>query len=185
MLTFLFKTKDFVNYPSESALTCGIIAHYACCCADTLASELGILSNQSPFLITMPWINVPRGTNGGVTLLGLFWSALGGAFMSLGTLFLDWISDTEITNVSVLLMFGTACGLLGSLLDSILGATVQSTYYDEEKKQICSSGNVKSESIVHICGYDLLSNAQVNIVSVFATTLLGGYVVGPLFYNVS
>lgn len=177
------KPIDFLNYPAESSLTCGIIAHYACCCADTLASELGILATQSPFLVTKPWKKVPRGTNGGITFLGLFWSALGGFLISMGTIILDWISGTEITNIFTLLMYGTTCGLLGSLLDSILGATVQSTYYDEDKKQIYVGANVKDVSILHICGYEILTNAQVNLVSVLGTTLLGGYVIGPFFYN--
>eukprot|EP00536_Pseudo-nitzschia_multiseries_P012653 jgi/Psemu1/165865/gw1.497.50.1 len=57
-----------------SKLTCGIIAHHATCLADTLASEMGILSRSPPRLITEPWKTVPSGTNGGVTPTGFFWS---------------------------------------------------------------------------------------------------------------
>jgi hypothetical protein len=55
------------NIVLASQLTCAIIAHHATCLADTLASELGILSKNPPFLITQPWKRVPSGTNGGKT----------------------------------------------------------------------------------------------------------------------
>lgn len=186
MHAFLYgeeNTIDFNKSPSASALACGIIAHYACCCADTLASELGILASQTPFLVIQPWRQVPRGTNGGITFLGLFWSALGGVLMGFGVMLMDWISNIENVDALAMIGFGSTCGLLGSLIDSVLGATVQSTYYDTEKKQIYSGSNIKSGSHTHLCGYDILSNAQVNLVSVLMTTVLGGYVIGPFFFR--
>lgn len=72
---------------------------------------------------------VPRGTNGGVSLLGLFAAAAGGAFIGL-TFFIVGYFTASCTGRTgsaqwLLLPIGTAVGLLGSLFDSVLGATVQ------------------------------------------------------------
>ena len=75
----------------ESAIACGIIAHYATCLADTLASELGILSKSDPFFIVQPWKKVPPGTNGGVTLGVFFWMASDGMLKEL----CSWICSQE------------------------------------------------------------------------------------------
>lgn len=93
-----------------------------------------------------------------------------------------------------LIIVGLAAGIFGSLLDSVLGATLQETLYDEEKKCIVGRDS-GSKNVKRICGYDVLSNvrsllrllrlptllgthtscnrqAQVNFLSVFVGTLL-------------
>ena len=55
------------------------VAHYACANGDTWASELGILSKSQPRLITSFLLRkeVPKGTNGGISLEGTLASGLG------------------------------------------------------------------------------------------------------------
>jgi uncharacterized membrane protein len=177
----------------SSRLTCGIIAHHATCLADTLASEMGILSKSSPRLITT-WKSVPSGTNEGVTGIGFFWSAMGGLIIGISTLLFDFISGidfsetrTNIDNISYvirILMYSLTCGLLGSIIDSLLGATVQQSFFDPDTKKIYQEEDRRPKTAALVVTYsaNLLTNELVNLVSVVVTTFLGGFVLAPLFF---
>lgn len=175
---------DFDEEPLASTLACAIISHYATCLSDTLASEMGILASHRPILITKPWVSVPAGTNGGITLSGILWSGVGGLIIAIGVIVLDTMSGIAVSP-SRTVIFGTICGLVGSLLDSILGATLQSSYYDDEKhiSHCGEEGNQSTSKLRHISGVNILTNAQVNLASVILTTVLGAFYVGPLVYN--
>lgn len=153
------------------------LAHYCTANADTWASELGVLSKEEPRLVTLLFTRVvPRGTNGGMSLFGTAASAAGGLFI--GAVF--WVlsllaeppSRGPVSAQYPVLVFALLCGLLGSLVDSLLGATVQATYYSKDKKCIVKSkakAEAEDKSIVRICGWDLLSNEAVNFVSIAIT----------------
>jgi uncharacterized protein (TIGR00297 family) len=197
--------EQIISYPSStqqsstsstaSRLTCAIIAHYATCLGDTLASELGILSTGQPVLILRPWNSVPHGTNGGITMWGTLWSIIGGAIIGLSTVLLDQLSgvinessilsSNRISYILTMIKFGAICGLIGSLLDSLLGATLQASYYDPDEKMVHDSSSFKknNKNLKHISGIDVLSNVQVNIISVLLTTYLGACVIGPLLFT--
>ena len=80
--------------------------------------------------------------------------------------------------------------MIGSFIDSILGATLQQTYYDNETKLVYHSTNTtagrgrpKSTSLVLISGYNVLNNEQVNFVSLIITTIFAGWIVGPIIFS--
>jgi len=165
-----------------TVLTCAVLCHHATCLADTLASEMGILSRSSPRLITAPWKSVPPGTNGGITVSGCGWSLLGGFLIAVAFVFLDFVSGVRPIPVARILLFGSLCGLLGSLLDSLLGATVQTSYYEKDEKRVYQRHD-RPATAIQIAGIvDLLNNEQVNFVSVILTCWLGGWVLGPLLF---
>lgn len=174
---------DFGNQSLPSKLTCGIVAHHATCLADTLASELGILAKNSPVLVTQPWKRVPPGTNGGITIMGCVWSAMGGLIIGLSTIVLDYISGVFPIHSIQMIAFSSCCGLAGSLVDSILGATIQQSYWDPETKLVFQSNDDKPKSTKVVSGMNILTNEQVNLVSVAITTFIGGWVLGPLFFK--
>lgn len=127
----------------------GIIANYAAVAADTFSSELGILSKGEPRLITS-WNlrKVPRGTNGGVSFVGLVAGLFGSMIIVTATvLLLPMCSEaTEgapgggrpwLTNERRVFMGGMVIwGLLGSVLDSILGGLFQQSVKDVRSGKI-------------------------------------------------
>ena len=136
-----------------------------------------------PVLVTQPWRTVPKGTNGGMSLTGTTASVLAGLFM--GVVF--WASgparDQDAPSQLPLVWIGAGAGFFGSLLDSLLGATVQATYYDEDKKQIVEhapGGAAAGAAVVRVCGTAVLSNEMVNAVSVAATTFGTGWIASRL-----
>jgi uncharacterized protein (TIGR00297 family) len=106
--------------------------------ADTWATEIGARSKSMPInLVT--WQRVPVGSSGGVTALGLLASAAGAAFIAVAAAAafkLDFASSTAVA----------LGGVGGSLIDSILGATLQELRY-------CPRCRTMTEQTTHmLCG---------------------------------
>lgn len=89
-------------------------ASLASATADTWATEIGRRSPTQPRLVTN-WTPVPAGTDGGMTLLGTLGGIAGAGFIA-GTSYL--LGPASVWVIAL-------AGVLGMLLDSILGATVQ------------------------------------------------------------
>lgn len=160
--------------------TAAFVGFYGACCADTWSSEAGIVSSAPPRLITT-WRRVPPGTNGGISALGTAAAAAGGLFVGavfVGTsrLAAAWTAASAggaACHAAAaadwrLLPLAVAAGLGGSLLDSVLGATLQWSGYDTRSKKAVSRPPVAGDTsgeIKHTCGRDVLSNTGVNVVS--------------------
>ncbi|KAK2736395.1 hypothetical protein FQN57_000772 [Myotisia sp. PD_48] len=143
---------------SNSLLMVGIVAVYAAVAADTYSSELGILSKSSPRLITSLTLRkVPRGTNGGVTLTGLAAGALGALTIAATSLLLPfcstdlsphnnhgWDSKSKLLWIAAI----TACGTLGSILDSVLGGLFQATVVDKRSGRVIE-GSGGQKVLIH------------------------------------
>jgi uncharacterized protein (TIGR00297 family) len=90
--------------------------------ADTLASEIGVLSERVYLITTLK--RVQRGTNGGVSFLGLTWAFIGSAFVALsGIAFLHYTDKVSLSIFSIALI--TLAGFIGCQIDSLLGATLE------------------------------------------------------------
>eukprot|EP00521_Asterionellopsis_glacialis_P000418 CAMPEP_0195247722 /NCGR_PEP_ID=MMETSP0706-20130129/1138_1 /TAXON_ID=33640 /ORGANISM="Asterionellopsis glacialis, Strain CCMP134" /LENGTH=206 /DNA_ID=CAMNT_0040299285 /DNA_START=25 /DNA_END=648 /DNA_ORIENTATION=- len=178
--TYVIVGRYFKVAPLASLFASAVLAHHATVLADTLASELGILSETDPILITT-FRRVPPGTNGGISLWGTICSGIGGFLMGLLTVLMDIFSGLSPLQPLKMIFFGSVCGVLGSLVDSLLGATLQESYYDAERKLTYQHENVPNNAKL-ISGVNILSNAQVNLVSVVIMCALGGFVLGPAVF---
>lgn len=104
--------------------------------ADTWATEIGTLYGPSPRSI-LTWRRVPVGTSGGVSAIGSLGAIAGGAFVAVLVVALGWALP-----LAVWICIG---GVAGALMDSLLGATVQS-------RRWCDVCNRATERDVHDCG---------------------------------
>lgn len=170
-----------------SWLSVAFLGSIACACGDTLASELApVMSSSKPRLITNPLVKVPRGTNGGVTILGLIFSALGGFICGLtyfGFVIMTVNRDSLIRSPPQwpLIIVGTMAGLMGSIVDSILGATLQFSGYDETTGKIVSK---PKPGIIWVSGSEVLDNHSVNLMSTLLTALVIPYFARLVWVNV-
>ncbi|KAK6631125.1 hypothetical protein RUM43_014221 [Polyplax serrata] len=164
-----------VNFSSQyraSWLSVGILGAFACSNGDTWASELGSVLGGQPFLITT-FKQVPKGTNGGITMCGLLVSFLGGLCIGISHyLVIIYCVDVNILMKSPpqwpLILIGGLAGLLGSIVDSIFGATLQ--FSGLEKSTGCIIEH-SGEGVIPITGNQILDNHSVNLLS----TILMGY----------
>ena len=119
--------------------------------ADTWATELGVLSRGRPRLITT-LKDVEAGTSGGVSLAGTLAALAGAALIGLlAGLFnaVGWGDGADwgmALSPFWLVLLVTGAGLVGSLFDSWLGATVQAIYFCE------ACGKETERHPTHTCG---------------------------------
>jgi uncharacterized protein (TIGR00297 family) len=140
--------------------------------ADTWATELGTLARQPPRLITTGK-RVATGTSGGVSGMGTLVSLAGGLVIGLsaGIFYLS-------TSLFTVVLIAGISGLIGSLTDSLLGATIQQIY-------ICEVCGKETEKRVHhnqktqpLRGWSWLTNDLVNLL---ASIVGGGVALGLWF----
>jgi uncharacterized membrane protein len=130
--------------------------------ADTWATELGMLgaashfAGQQPRLITTGG-RVPPGASGGISLIGTIAALAGACFIGAVAAVLAlpvdsawlaeafWPSSLQAVPAFTWIGIAAVAGVSGALFDSLLGATVQATYY-------CAACRKETERPMHSCG---------------------------------
>jgi len=165
---------DFKNEYRASWLGMAVLGALSCSTGDAWANELGmVFATGEPFLLTT-FQRVPKGTNGGVTLPGLVCSLLGGLVVGVaywaGIILSANNQDLNIApNQMNVILVGGMGGVLGSLLDSLIGASLQFSGKDMKTGRIVE---VPREGVVPISGKKVLDNHSVNLVSSILTAIL-------------
>ena len=141
-------------YDPSEILYIAFLASVAAATADTWATEIGIYSKITP-RNCISFRKLKPGVSGGVTLFGTIGSLLGAGIISLsGQFFLQ----SSVQTLLVLL-----AGFTGSILDSIIGATVQAIFVcnkcggETEKSQHCGNPTMLES------GNKMINNDMVNL----------------------
>jgi uncharacterized membrane protein len=109
---------------------------------------------------------VPAGTSGGITLAGSAGGAAGAIVVTLSALPFLTLDAASIGVIS-------SIGILGSLIDSVLGATLQAQYRcrvcgrSTERRRHCAMPAEQTR------GFRRINNDAVNFLSAFAGMLVG------------
>ncbi|KAF3906149.1 hypothetical protein ABW20_dc0100543 [Dactylellina cionopaga] len=127
----------------EDALIVGVMTQYAAVLSDTLSSELGILSKSPPRLIYNLSKVVPPGTNGGVTAAGFIAGIVGSVFIAIISIltvpFDTHHGGADIEFKITLAVVVISAGVLGTIVDSLMGATLQASVIDVKVGKIVES----------------------------------------------
>jgi len=169
----------FVQSPWLFAAFASLATHNA----DTWMTEIGIITNKTPRLITSLRKSVPKGTSGGVTIIGSIAGIIGSMIISIMyVLSLIIVSEMPLLNILILFILLTIAGIIGGFIDSLEGATVQCIFY-------CNYCLKETERQIHKCGketefrkgYRIITNDIVNISSAFISGCIAG--IFYLFYT--
>jgi len=126
----------------------GFAASLAGANADTWATEIGVLNNGRPVLLTNGQ-RVPIGTSGAVSLVGTIAALAGSGLVAAAAWLVGLAGWAPAGGPPLYLQFLviTLAGMIGAFLDSFLGATFQAIYYCEN----CQKETERSP--LHTCGY--------------------------------
>lgn len=161
-------------FPEQSQwhaiVACGAIGALAASAADTWATEIGVLIGGVPRSIVTRTV-VRAGESGGVTWAGTLGGLTGAAFVVAVAALLGLVHGGNAGGAPLALL---VAGMIGSLLDSVLGGTMQT-------RRRCDACAALTERVVHTCGRSTRHVGGVawidNDVVNFAATL-GGLVSG-------
>ena len=157
--------------------------------ADTWASELGVLSKRRPRSI-VAWNRLPTGTSGGVSAVGTAATIVGAAIVALwfgGTVaFLEGVSlgrtlpeqtyvGLPLLNPLVAGAVVLLAGIIGSLVDSLLGATLQAHYLTAAN---ATTERSKTDGVPNrrVRGLAFVNNDMVNLLSTTIAATAAGLV---------
>jgi uncharacterized protein (TIGR00297 family) len=132
---------------------------FAAACADTFSSEIGMLGTGKVLSLTT-FRAIPHGTSGGVSLLGLAAGIGGSALLAVPSVVQFGLKGFA---------FVCVLGVLGTLIDSILGSSIQQRFKDAQGQLMdipAYSRQKVSVGLAHV------GNSAVNLLSLCLVCVL-------------
>ena len=145
--------------------------------ADTWASEVGVYSRRPPVNI-LTREPMQRGLSGGVSPLGLAATVVGAVTSAFLAMLLFHAFGYAIPTGPDAFFFIIACGVVGSLVDSVLGVVMQAKYRcpNDAEGGLVETPPCGAQAAL-VSGYAWVTNDAVNLMSGIAVVLLGLLVV--------
>jgi len=135
IIAILFSTSQiYFGKQYDFALTIAFICTLAVAAADTVASEIGI-RDKKVWLITT-FERVKRGTDGGISVLGTLSSLVASAV----TCIIGWL--LLCGDIDMYILVPITMGFFGNIVDSLLGATLESKGKISKYTNNCASALV-------------------------------------------
>ncbi|MGQ9595957.1 MAG: DUF92 domain-containing protein [Thermoproteota archaeon] len=145
--------------------------------ADTLSTEIGLLSRSQPRLITNLRKKVEKGLSGGVTLLGTFAGLIGSLIIVITASVLVFAGVPSILmnvrDFGRMILASSIAGFLGMLIDSLLGATIQAVYASKANGMLCEDPRKCNGECDLVKGFKPIGNNSVNLLSCMLAGMLG------------
>ncbi len=159
---------EFIS--SEPLFIAAFLGAMATAMADTIATEIGLLSKTAPRYVFNLRKTVSPGTSGGITLVGtvssfVFATIIGVVAYSVVLLPIG---------ISQILLIAIVAGVVGTFVDSMLGAGIQGLYLSRDKNNFTEIRLPYSKPVK---GFRWIDNNVVNVMG----TLVGALTAASLF----
>lgn len=148
-------------------LYCSVLSVSMC---DTLASTIGTRFAKNVYSITK-FKKVDKGVSGGVSLCGSLSGAVGSAITAL-IYYRLFYKNAGISNIALIFLLG----VLGMIVDSVLGDMVQKKYYCQHCKKTTDEKICCDDRAIPI-GPCLFTNSQINIISEGLVFIIGRLII--------
>jgi len=139
--------------------------------SDTWASEIGVLSKKAPVSI-LNFKKLESGMSGGVSVLGTFAAFSGSTFIAIIFALLNVIQFESYDELLQIFILISLIGFAGSIIDSVLGAGIQSGYYDKDTDIYTEKEKSNGKKNTLIKGFKIINNDVVNILSNIITVII-------------
>tara|TARA_B110000014_G_C20029887_1_gene534771 strand:- start:164 stop:1135 length:972 start_codon:yes stop_codon:yes gene_type:complete len=139
------------------------LAAIAAATADTWASEIGLLSPWNPIHITK-LKTVVKGTSGGISLLGTLGSVLGATLIGITGIILGLPASL----LGIIIITGTA----GSLVDSLIGGSIQANFQCTECNNFTEKRKHCNLPSKHVSGLYIVDNDMVNFLNTISGIII-------------